>query len=94
MLRTVSADVVIMGIRGITAEGISDSNSLIVESIRAMIQAARKVVIVADHSKFGRGAMLHVADLSEIDQIVTDQELAPEFMQLLKENSIECIVAS
>lgn len=94
MLRSVSADVVIMGIRGITAEGISDSNSLIVESIRAMIQAARKVVIVADHSKFGRGAMLHVADLSEIDQIVTDQELAPEFMQLLKENSIECIVAS
>jgi DeoR/GlpR family transcriptional regulator of sugar metabolism len=94
MLRTVSADVVIMGIRGITAEGISDSNSLIVESIRAMVHAARKVVIVADHSKFGRGAMLHVADLSEIDQIVTDQELEPEFMQLLKENGIECIVAA
>jgi len=94
MLRTVSADVVIMGIRGITAEGISDSNSLIVESIRAMVHAARKVVIVADHSKFGHGAMLHVADLSEIDQIVTDQAPEPEFMQLLKENGIECIVAA
>lgn len=94
MLRTVSADMVIMGIRGITAEGISDSNSLNVESIRAMIHAARKVVIVADHSKFGRSAMLHVAGLSEIDQIVTDRELEPEFMQLLKSHGVECIVAS
>ncbi len=94
MLRTVSADLVIMGIRGITAEGISDSNSLNVESIRAMIHAARKVVIVADHSKFGRSAMLHVAGLSEIDQIVTDKELEPEFMQLLKSQGVECIVAS
>ena len=93
MLRTVSADIVIMGIRGISAEGISDSNSLNVESIRAMIQAARKVVIVADHSKFGRDAMLHVAKLSDIDQIVTDRELEPEFMQLLKDHGIECIVA-
>jgi DeoR family fructose operon transcriptional repressor len=94
MLRTVSADMVIMGIRGITAEGISDSNSLNVESIRAMIHAARKVVIVADHSKFGRSAMLHVAGLGEIDQIVTDRELEPEFMQLLKQHQIECIVAA
>jgi len=85
---------VIMGIRGITAEGISDSNSLNVESIRAMIHAARKVVIVADHSKFGRSAMLHVAELSEIDQIVTDKELEPEFMQLLKAHGIECIIAA
>jgi len=93
MLRSVSADIVIMGIRGITAQGISDSNSLNVESIRAMIQAAHKVVIVADHSKFGRDAMLHVAKLSDIDQIVTDRELEPEFMQLLKDQGIECIVA-
>jgi len=93
MLRSVSADVVIMGIRGISAQGISDSNSLNVESIRAMINAARKVIIVADHSKFGRDAMIQVAGLDEIDQIVTDIELAPEFQKLLKDHGIECIVA-
>lgn len=93
MLRTVSADMVIMGIRGISEGGISDSNSLNVESIRAMIHAARKVVIVADHSKFGRDAMLHVASLSDIDQIVTDKELEPEFMKLLDDQGVECIVA-
>ena len=38
MLHSVSADILIMGIRGITEAGISDCNSLIVESLRAMIK--------------------------------------------------------
>jgi DeoR family fructose operon transcriptional repressor len=89
MLNSVSADTLIMGIRGITAAGISDSNSLIVESIRAMIKAARKVVIVADHSKFGRDAMMHVADLNDVDLIVTDSELSSEYRRMLRKNDIE-----
>jgi DeoR/GlpR family transcriptional regulator of sugar metabolism len=93
MLNSVSADILIMGIRGITAAGISDSNSLIVESIRAMIKSSRKVVIVADHSKFGHDAMIHVANLNDIDQIVTDKELPPEFQQMLQQNDVECILA-
>lgn len=93
MLHSVSADILIIGIRGITESGISDSNSLIVESIRAMIQAARKVIIVADHSKFGRNAMIHVAPLSDVDTIVTDGKISPEFAAMLKEHDVECVVA-
>lgn len=89
MLSGVRADIVIMGIRGITAAGISDSNFLIVESIRAMIRAARKVVIVADHSKFDRDAMTHVAPLSDIDQIITDKGLSAEHQQMLEENGVD-----
>jgi DeoR/GlpR family transcriptional regulator of sugar metabolism len=83
MLQSVSADIAIMGIRGITADGVSDSSTLVVESIRAMIKCAQRVIIVADHSKFGRKAMVHVADLTEIDQFISDRELAPEFRELL-----------
>lgn len=93
MLNSVSADLLIMGIRGITAAGISDSNSLIVESLRAMIKAARRVVIVADHSKFEQDAMIHVAPLSDIDQIVTDSGLAPEIRKMLEENDVQCTIA-
>jgi DeoR/GlpR family transcriptional regulator of sugar metabolism len=90
MLNSVSADILIMGIMGLTKAGLSDSNSLIVESIRAMIRCARKVIIVADHSKFGRDAMIHVADLDEIDRVVTDKGLDEESWQMLKENGVEC----
>jgi len=93
MLNSVSADIAIMGIGGVTASGISDSNSLNVESIRAMIRAARKVILVADHSKFGRDSMIHVATLSDIDQMVSDKDLDPEFQEMLKNNNVECILA-
>jgi DeoR/GlpR family transcriptional regulator of sugar metabolism len=78
---------------GVTKSGLSDSNSLIVESIRAMIQCARKVVIVADRSKFGRDAMIHVADLADIDQVVTDKDLDQESRQMLEDNGVECLLA-
>jgi DeoR/GlpR family transcriptional regulator of sugar metabolism len=92
MLHSVSADILIMGIMGVTKSGLSDSNSLIVESIRAMIHCARKVVIVADRSKFGRDAMIHVADLADIDQVVTDKDLDQESRQMLKDNGVECVL--
>ena len=93
MLNTVSADLLIMGIRGISPSGISDSNSLIVESLRAMIKAAQKVILVADHSKFGHNAMIQVASLDDIDQIVSDDALTPEYRKMLQEHGIECLLA-
>ena len=88
MLRDVSADLLILGIRGITAAGISDTNSLIVESLRSMISAAHKVIVVADRSKFGRNAMVQVAPLSEIDLVISDSGLAPEYRQMLEERGV------
>src|ERR1035437_8099918 len=89
MLNSISADLLIMGIRGITAAGISDSNSLLVASITAMIHAAHRVVVVADHFKFGRDAMINAANLADIDEVISDTGLNPEFQKLLTDNGIE-----
>src|ERR1017187_5487849 len=93
MLHSVSADVAILGIRSITADGLNDSSTLVVESIRAMMKCAQRVVIVADHTKFGRNAMIHVADMAELDQIISDRDLAPEHRQLLDEHGISYLLA-
>ena len=93
MLQSVSADVAILGIRSITTDGLSDTSALVVESIRAMMKCAERVVIVADHTKFGRNAMIHVADLAELDQIISDRGLAPEHKQLLDERGIAYVLA-
>jgi DeoR family transcriptional regulator, fructose operon transcriptional repressor len=93
MLAGVAADVLVMGIRGVTQSGLSDSNSLIVGSIRKMIEVSRKVIIVADHSKFGCESMLHVADLRELDVIVSDTALSSEFQAMIRNNSVECVLA-
>ena len=57
MLAAVAADVLVMGIGGVTADGFSNNNTLVVGSERKMIDVSRKVIIVADSSKFGRPAM-------------------------------------
>jgi DeoR/GlpR family transcriptional regulator of sugar metabolism len=49
-------------------------------------------VIVADHTKFGRKAMVHVAELTEIDQIISDRGLAPEQREWLDERGVSYLL--
>jgi DeoR family fructose operon transcriptional repressor len=93
MLSTVHADVAILGIAAISNAGLSDSNTLIMGTVRKMIERARKLIIVADHTKFGRDVMVRVAQLSEIDVVVSDDQLAPEYRAMLEENGVECLLA-
>jgi len=93
MLDGVSADVLIMGIGGVTADGFSNGNSLVVGSERKMIEVARKVIIVADHSKFGRNAMIHLAPLEMADCVVSDAGLAEEYRELLRGRGVEVLLA-
>lgn len=51
---------------------IAISNPALAEAQRAMIEIAQEVIVVADHSKFTRGALSVIAPLSAVDRIVTD----------------------
>lgn len=55
--------------------GITNTNTLEIPLKQAMIAAGRTCIVVADSTKFGRHALVRVADLSEIDHIITDSEL-------------------
>jgi DeoR family fructose operon transcriptional repressor len=92
-LSGVAADVLIMGSGGITEQGLSNNNTLLVGSERKMIEVSRKVIIVCDHSKFGRAAMVPVAPLDVIDTVVSDAALAPEHRQMLQAKDIEVLLA-
>lgn len=93
VLSSVTADMLIMGIGGVTEAGFSNSNTLIVGPELKMIQAARKLVIVTDHTKFGRGSVIHLAPLSEADIVISDSGLAPEHQQMLKAHGVEVMLA-
>jgi DeoR family transcriptional regulator, fructose operon transcriptional repressor len=93
MLSGVTADVLVMGIGGVTEAGFSNNNTLLVGSEQKMIEAARKVIIVADHTKFGRAAMVHLAPLDIAEIVVSDTDLAPEYQQLLQSKGIQVLLA-
>lgn len=93
MLSAIRADAVIMGIGSISEAGFSNNNTLVVGSEKKMIEIADKVIIVADHSKFGRGGMFPVAPLNAADVVVSDRELAPEYVDLLRRGGVEALLA-
>ncbi len=93
MLGAIRADTLIMGIGSITEAGFSNNNTLVVGSEQKMIEVAGKVIIVADHTKFGRGGMIPVAPLSAVHTVVSDKDLAPEYIDLLRTNGIEVLLA-
>jgi DeoR family fructose operon transcriptional repressor len=93
MLGAIRADTVIMGSGGITETGFSNNNTLVVGSEQKMIAVARRVIIVADHTKFGRGGMIPVAPLNSAHIVVSDAELGSEFITLLRDNGIEVLLA-
>lgn len=93
MLTGVAAELLIMGVRGISEAGLSDSNTLIVGSIRKMIEVSRDVIIVADHTKFGRESMVHLTGLDELDTVVSDSKLPAEFCDLLRRHDVKYILA-
>ena len=93
MLDSVAADVLIMGIGGVTEAGYSNNNTLIVGSERKMIEVSRKVVIVADHSKFGRAGIVPVAPLQAADVVVSDKALDSTYRRLLRSHGVEVVLA-
>jgi DeoR/GlpR family transcriptional regulator of sugar metabolism len=77
-----------IGVGGINGEGISDFRIEITEIKKKVIQCANEVIILADHSKFGKIAPINVASFksSNIRKIIT-ADIAQIDSQLIKKIS-------
>jgi DeoR/GlpR family transcriptional regulator of sugar metabolism len=73
--------------------GFTTPNLLEAETNRALVRSARRLVVVADHTKWGIVGLSTIAALGEADVLVTDDALAPEARAALSEHVGELIVA-
>lgn len=73
-------DVALIGIHAITDEVLSEAGLPVAEIKRAIIGAARRVVLLADHSKFGAAAFVEVAKLDVVDDLITDKAIPEEVL--------------
>ena len=93
-MRQFKVDIGLIGISGIEPDGsLRDFDYREVKVARAIIEQSRQVWVAADHSKFGRPAMVHQARLDEIDVLFTDSPPPEPFPTLLHEAGVECVVA-
>ncbi|GGU67174.1 DeoR/GlpR family DNA-binding transcription regulator [Streptomyces daghestanicus] len=69
-------DLLFLGVHGISVEaGLSTPNLAEAETNRRLVQSARRVVVVADHTKWGVVGLSSFAELDRVDTLVTDAGL-------------------
>ena len=61
---------------------------------RAMIKAADRVVLVSDHSKFGKVVFARVCDLQSVQTIVTDWGILQEQAEQIRSLGVELLIAN
>lgn len=93
MLEDMHVRQAIMGVGGITAKGLFNSNSLLVETERAMMRSADELVVLADHTKISRQALTFLCPLSDVDTLIVDAKIQPDQRALIEEAEIRLIVA-
>ena len=84
MMQGIRVQKVVMGAGGIVADGVYNSNLLLVETERRMMACGQEVVIAADHTKFGRPALARLCGLDEVTRVVCDAQ-TPEDQRAMLE---------
>ena len=93
-LEDLHATKLISGAGGITEErGITIFPYLVSAYFSRIVEIVRELIIVADHSKMGRNALIQVADLQAVDTIITDREVGVEHVELLQRRQIRLVQA-
>jgi DeoR/GlpR family transcriptional regulator of sugar metabolism len=78
-----------LGAQGITtAEGLTDVNAEEVTMKRNMVAAAREVVALVDRTKWGRVALATSCSFEQIDHLVTNMPIVPDFREAAIEQNI------
>ena len=93
-LNMVRVDKAFLAINGLDLqEGLTTPNIVEASTKRKMINIAKQVILVADHSKLGHVYYSRVADLSEMDHLITDSSIPDNFRQKLLQLDLDVTFA-
>ncbi|MFE2012326.1 DeoR/GlpR family DNA-binding transcription regulator [Streptomyces sp. NPDC059491] len=93
-IRSLHFDLLFLGVHGVSVEaGLSTPNLAEAETNRCLMRSARRVVVVADHTKWGTVGLSSFGDLGEVDTWVTDRGLPDEVRAEVAEHLAGVVVA-
>jgi DeoR/GlpR family transcriptional regulator of sugar metabolism len=93
-IRSLHVDLLFMGVHGMDElKGFTTPNLMEAETNRAFVASARRLVVVADHTKWGVVGLTTMASLRDADVLVTDDRLRPDARALLSELVRELVLA-
>lgn len=93
-IRQFKVDIGIIGISGIDQDGtLLDFDFREVHVARTIMDNARKVFLVTDHTKFGRNAMVKLGNISEVHTLITDKTPPKNLLEIIRANNINLVIA-
>jgi DeoR family transcriptional regulator, aga operon transcriptional repressor len=85
----------ILGTDGVTATGgVTTHDETEARTNHAMVMHAQRTIVVADGSKIGRLTLAKVADINQIDALITDDSADPDALDAIRRTGIELHVVS
>jgi DeoR/GlpR family transcriptional regulator of sugar metabolism len=83
----------ISGAGGISAEkGVTVYPYMVSAYYGRIVEMVEQVIVVADHSKLGRNALVQVIELDKVDTLITDTGAEAVYLELLERHGISCIL--
>ncbi|MBN2324996.1 MAG: DeoR/GlpR transcriptional regulator [Spirochaetes bacterium] len=84
----------ITGAGGVTEEkGITMYDYIGANYVGKITDMIEGLILVADHSKFGRNVLVQAFPFNSIRKVVTDEKVPQEYASLFKKYEIECFIA-
>ena len=95
-LSLIYANKTILGVDGISLKpGCTVPTNAEAEVVRKMIERTKgQVSIVADHSKWGLVSNFQIANIDEIDKLISDERLDSSAVESLAAHNVECLLAA
>lgn len=88
-----SADWLFMSVDGITEYGLTNSHMSVIQHERQMISHSRRIVVLADSSKFRHSGHMRLCGFEAIDTLVSDHFLGEDHRAMVREQGVELIIA-
>ncbi|MCQ4083606.1 DeoR/GlpR family DNA-binding transcription regulator [Streptomyces sp. RB6PN25] len=93
-IRSLHFDLLFLGVHGLSVEaGLSTPNLAEAETNRQFVRSARRVVVIADHTKWGTVGLSSFATLDEVSTLVTDAGIPPQVRAEISEHLADLVVA-
>lgn len=94
MFRSLRVDTAFIGCNGVTVGGgITNVNLPEAAVKRAMVDAAARVITLADHTKIGVRALAPICEIDAIDALVTDGSADDAALDELRHEGVDVVVA-
>jgi len=93
ILQHFAAQRMFIGCQALTRNGLLQTDTLLVQSERRLMERASEVIVLADSSKIDAPASLSVCPLKDIDVLITDENIDPAAVRWLNAHDIEVRIA-